>query len=363
MKLQQQLDERLIQRGYARSTRETYGHWVEKYFLHILKLHGRTVRPEKMTKDDVQQWLTDLAVKEHLAPTTQNVALQSVLFLYREILKIDFQGIDALRSQKPKLMPVVLNMAELGMMFDELKGIPQLIAKLQTGCGLRIGEVCSLRMKDLDFDREQMTVRHAKGAKDRVTIFPKELHDAVRSQIKSMDVLFSSDRRDGMPGVSMPFAYDRKSTSASTSWTWFYLFASGQLSKHPDTGKLGRHHLDPDHINRKFTDAARKVRLTKKLTSHAFRHTFATYMLSNGTDIMTLANMMGHNDIRTTQIYLHCNLNSGEMQRTPFGNLLAGRKEERVKPPLREMLQNPPEREPFAKAEKFIPRLFTGTDG
>lgn len=323
MKLLQKLDEKLIQRGSPRSTRDTYGHWVEKYFRYILKVHGTSVHPGQMKSKDVEQWLTHLAVKECLAPSTQNVALQAVLFLYREILGVELTGIDALRSQKPKLMPVVLNLSELELMFDNLAGVPLLIAKLQTGCGLRIGEACSLRIKDLDFDREQMTVRHAKGAKDRVTIFPKELHEAVRSQIRSMEVLFEDDRKKNMPGVSMPYAYDRKCQSASTSWPWFYLFASGQLSKHPDTGKLGRHHLDQDHINRKFTDVARKVRLAKKLTSHAFRHTFATYMLANGTDIMTLANMMGHNDIRTTQIYLHCNLNSGQLQRTPFANLLA----------------------------------------
>ena len=358
MKLLQRLDEKLIQKGSPRSTRETYGHWVEKYFRHILNVHGRDVRPESMGTKDVEQWLTHLAVKEYLAPSTQNVALQAVLFLYREILAIDLKGIDALRSRKPKLMPVVLNLAELGLIFDELKGIPMLVAKIQTGCGLRIGEACSLRIKDIDFDREQITVRQAKGAKDRVTIFPKELHDDVRKQIKSMDVLFSSDRRDGMPGVSMPFAYDRKSSTASTSWPWFYLFASGNLSKHPDTGKLGRHHLDQDHINRKFTEAARIVRLPKKLTSHAFRHTFATYMLANGTDIMTLANMMGHNDIRTTQIYLHCNLNSGEFQKTPFANLLSGEKtakQEIKKPPLEGMLRHP--REPQAKPQL---RVFAG---
>jgi integron integrase len=354
MKLLQRLDEKLIQKGSPRSTRQTYGHWVQKYFRHILSVHGREVKPESMGTKDVQQWLTHLAVKEHLAPSTQNVALQSVLFLYREILGIQLTGIDALRSKKPKLMPVVLNMAELASMFSELSGVPLLIAKIQTGCGLRIGEACSLRIKDLDFEREQMTVRHAKGAKDRVTVFPKELHEAVRSQIKSMEVLFSSDRRDGMPGVSMPFAYDRKSTSAGTSWPWFYLFASGQLSKHPDTGKLGRHHLDPDNINRKFTEAARVVRLAKKLTSHAFRHTFATYMLANGTDIMTLANMMGHEDIRTTQIYLHCNLNSGEMQKTPFANLLSGVKSEQPKQvsPMEEVLRNPP--------AVFKPRIYKG---
>jgi integron integrase len=341
--LLKKLDEKLVQKGYARSTRKTYGGWVEKYFWHILNLHGKSVRPEKMTSKDVAEWLTHLAVKEYLAPTSQNVALQSVLFLYRELLGIELQGIDALRSKKPQLMPVVLNMAELELMFDELKGIPLLIAKLQTGCGLRIGEACSLRIKDLDFDRQQLTVRHAKGAKDRVTVFPVELHDAVRSQIKSMQVLFDDDRRKNMPGVSMPYAFDRKSSSACTSWPWFYLFASGQLSKHPDTGKLGRHHLDQDHINKKFTAAACKVRLTKRLTSHAFRHTFATYMLSHGTDIATLANMMGHSDVRTTMIYLHCNINSGEFQKTPFGNLLAGKSIDKptAKPPLKELLSNP----------------------
>jgi site-specific recombinase XerD len=347
--LLQKFDEKLIQKGYARSTRKTYGGWVEKYFRYILKLHGKTVRPEKMTAKDVEHWLTHLAVKEYLAPTSQNVALQSVLFLYRELLGIELQGIDALRSKKPQLMPVVLNMAELGLMFGELKGIPLLIAKLQTGCGLRIGEACSLRIKDLDFDRQQMTVRHAKGAKDRVTVFPVELHDAVRSQIRSMEVLFEErPKRTNMPGVSMPYAFDRKSTSACTSWPWFYLFASGQLSEASRHRKAWSASLGPRSHQQEVYGSGSQGAIDQAVhITRVSTFAFATYMLSsNGTDIKTLASMLGHSDVRTTMVYLHCNINSGQVQKTPFGDLLSGEasRKPKAKPPLQELLSNPVQR-------------------
>lgn len=331
------LDEKLQQRGSPRSTRRTYGLWVERYFRHILRVHGGDVHPAKMGSKDVEQWLTHLAVSEHLAPDTQNVALNAVLFLYRHILEIDLQGIDALRSKKPKRLPTVLTIAELSRIFAHLSGVPLLVAKLQTGCGLRIGEAVSLRIKDLDFEREQLTVRFGKGAKDRVTCFPKQLHAAVQQQIKSMSVLFENDRRSNNPGVSLPYAFGRKCKSVHTSWSWFYLFTSGSFSRDPDSDFVGRHHIDASHINRQFANAARVARITKRVTSHAFRHSFATHMLTHGTPIMDLAQMMGHNDIRTTQIYLHVNMASGEVQRTPFGEILAN-------PQLRRAVERRPQR-------------------
>ena len=324
MKLLEQLDQKLRIKGSPISTRKTYGQWVRRYFLFILKVNGPTVHPKDLGSRDVEKWLTHLAVNEHVAPSTQDNALQSVLFLYRQVMGIELTGIDALRSRRPKRMPTVLSIPELGKIFPFLARQALLIAQLQTGCGLRIGEAVSLRMKDLDFDREQIIVRHAKGAKDRATVFPKELHESVKHQMQSMEVLFDSDRRGNMPGVSMPHAFGRKSKNASSEWPWFYLFASGNLSRHPDTRELGRHHIDGSNINRQFKTAAANGKVAKRVTSHTFRHSFATHMLCVGTDIMTLASMMGHDDIRTTQVYLHCNINSGEMQRSPFARLLAG---------------------------------------
>lgn len=323
MKLLDQLDQKLRTRGSPRSTRKTYGWYVRKYFLFILAKYGRSIHPKELGKETVEQWLTHLACNEHVSPTTQGVALQAVLFLYREILGIELAGIDALRSRKPKRVPVVLNYEELRTIFSRMSGVALLIAKLQAGCGLRIGEAVSLRMKDLDFDREQIAVRAAKGAKDRYTVFPKELHEAVQKQQQSMDALYRDDRRRNLPGVSLPYAFARKSPSAATSWPWFYLFASSNLSSDPDTKVVARHHIHASHINRQMSQAARSARLAKRVTSHAFRHSFATYMLSSGTDIQSLASMMGHSNIQTTMIYLHCSTNSGTVQRSPFAEILA----------------------------------------
>lgn len=322
MQMLERLNQKLMQVGSPRTTRRTYARWAKSYFLFILRNYGRDIRPEQCGKKEIEAWLTEMAKAEY-SPTTQNVALAAVLFVYKNLLGIEIDGVDALRSRKSTRIPTVLNMGELEKLLSGLHGVPLLTSKIQAACGLRIGEVCSLRIKDLDFERQQITVRAGKGAKDRITCFPDELHDAVRRQIDSMQVLFNHDRQGNMPGVSVPFAFDRKSPTASTSWPWFYLFASGNLSRHPDTKKLARHHVDSSNINRAIGDAARKVRIAKRVTSHTLRHTFATYMLSSGTDIQTLASMMGHGDIRTTQIYLHCNANSGVMKRSPFAELLA----------------------------------------
>lgn len=323
MKLLDQMDLKLRQLGSPRTTRKTYATWVEKYFRFILKVHGNSVHPRDLGAVDVERWLTQLAVADNVAPATQNVALQSVLFLYKRVLGIELTGIDALRARKTTRLPTVLSMPELGRVFEKLRGIPLLVAKLQTGCGLRLNECLSLRVKDLCFDSEHITVRGGKGRKDRVTCFPSELHSDVQRQLDSMRVLHEHDRRDGNPGVSMPHAFGRKSPSAASEWAWFYIFASGNLSRDPDSKVLARHHMNDSHINRQFKAAAQQGRVAKRVTSHTFRHSFATHMLATGTDIRQLASMMGHSDIRTTMIYTHVVANTSRVQRTPFAEILA----------------------------------------
>jgi integron integrase len=323
MKMLERMDQKMRQVCLARNTRKVYLDWARRYFIWIVRKHGRSVHPEQLGKDAVEQWLTDLALTNNYSETTQNQALHAVLFLYHRVLEKKIEGVDALRAKKPTRVPVVLSLPESGRLLAQMHGIPLLIAKLQLGCGLRVGEAVSLRMKDICFDRLQLTIRMGKGKKDRLTILPAELRDDIEAQMKSAAVLCRADRASNMPGVSMPNALDRKLPSASLSWAWWYLFPAAQLSKHPDTGKLARHHLGSDHLNKHLSRASRAAKIGKRVTTHTLRHSFATHMLSAGTDIQTLASMMGHSDIRTTQIYLHCNANSGVSQRSPFAEILA----------------------------------------
>lgn len=262
MKMIDRLEDKLLQLGSPRTTRRTYRTWVNRYFRFIVQEYGREIRPEACGKAEIEAWLTAMA-KDDYSPRTQAVALQAVLFLYHQILEIRVEGVDALRPRKSTRVPSVLNMTEVERLLAAMKGIPLLTSKIQVGCGLRIGEVCSLRIKDLDFKREQIFVRAAKGAKDRITCFPKAMHADVQRQV------------------------------------------------------------DSSNLNRSVTAAASRAGIAKRVTTHTLRHTFATYMLSYGTDIQTLASLMGHSDIRTTQVYLHCNTNSGTALRSPFAELLA----------------------------------------
>ena len=310
-------------KGSPIKTRRTYSHWVERFIRHCRNPDGSSRHPSELGKADIEDWLSHMAMQLHVAPSTQNGALQSVLSFYRVMFERQFEGINALRARRPERMPTFLNIPELVQLFEQLPAVPLVGAQLQTACGLRVGEMLSIRIKDFDFEREQIIVRGAKGAKDRATVFPKEMHDSVRWQMKSMRVLYESDRRDNQPGVSLPYAFGRKCKSAATDWAWFYLFASDQISRCPDHGTVARHHMDASNYNKHLRSAGRKARIPKRVSSHVLRHAFGTHMISCGTDIRTLQSMMGHSDIRTTQIYLHCDANTGVMNKTPFAKLLA----------------------------------------
>lgn len=336
-------------KGSPISTRKTYLLWIERFIRHCRNPNGSWRHFTELGKVDIENWLSSMAMNGNIAPATQDIAMQSVLTFYRVMYDRTFEGINALRPKKPERMPTFLNMTELGQLFVELPRVPLVKAQLQTACGLRVGEMLSIRMKDFDFEREQIIVRSAKGAKDRATIFPKEMHDLVRWQMNSMRVLYESDRRDNMPGVSLPYAFGRKCKSAATDWAWFYLFASDRISKCPEYGTVARHHADDSSYNKQLRTAARKAKIPKRVSSHVLRHAFGTYMVACGTDIRTLQSMMGHSDIRTTQIYLHCDANTGTLNQTPFAKLLA----------------NPELVQSCRRSESDAPQLkrFTGTDG
>lgn len=317
-------DKVMRRQGKARSTRATYRKHLVSLFRWAKWKHGKWMHPRDIGRDGVERWLSDLANVKNVSPTTQNVALQAALFLFREVLKVDLQNIDALRARRPKRLPVVLSVQEVTKLLQQLRGRDLLIAKLLYGSGLRIGEALSLRLKDIDFDRRQITVRAAKGAKDRVVQMPRSIIDDLLHQTAEAERMHASDIRSNQCRVEVPFSYAVKCPSAPQQIGWYWLFPSYQLSKHPDEGWIGRFHIDHSNFGRTLRIAAVKCGIRKQVTPHKLRHAFATHAHESGMPLASLQKLLGHEDLRTTQIYLHASSDGATAETSPLDRLHVG---------------------------------------
>jgi integron integrase len=251
------------------------------------------------------------------------LALQSICYLYREVLKQPLEDVNALRSKRPENVREVVDQSELVKLFAAMRGVELLATQLMYGCGLRIGDVVKIRIKDISFERCQIHIHSGKGDKSRYVPFPKVLHDAVRQQIESMRIVHADDVRQGLNGVSLPDGFGRKSSTAHTEFAWWYLFASDNYSRCPRSGDLYRHHRDKSHIGRLIKDAVKRAGIDKRITSHCLRHSWATHSNEMGVDIRTLQVLLGHTDIRTTEIYVHANKDKATASKNPLESLLA----------------------------------------
>jgi site-specific recombinase XerD len=243
--------------------------------------------------------------------------------LYREIIKQPLEGVNALRSKRPETVREVVDQSELIKLFQALRGVELLSAQLMYACGLRIGDAVKIRIKDISFERCQIHIHSGKGDKSRYVGFPKILHESVKQQIESMRVLHADDIRQGLNGVSLPDGFGRKSPKAHTEFAWWYLFASDNYSRCPRSGNLYRHHRDKSHIGRLIKDAVAKAGIDKRITSHCLRHSWATHSNEMGVDIRTIQVLLGHSDIRTTEIYVHANKDRATASKNPMEALLA----------------------------------------
>jgi integron integrase len=332
--------------GRSELTFKTYWGWCEKY-IDFLRQHAEEFRnPELTSRSKAERWLSSLANgKEWVSKNTQNLALQSICYLYREVLKQPLEGVSALRSKRPENVREVVDQSELIRLFRALRGVELLAAQLMYGCGLRIGDVAKLRIKDISFERSQIHIHSGKGDKSRYVPFPNVLHEPVKKQIESMRVVHADDVRQNLNGVSLPDGFGRKCKSAHLEFAWWYLFASDNYSKCHRSGTLYRHHRDKSHIGRLIKDAVKRAGIDKRITSHCLRHSWATHSNEMGVDIRTLQVLLGHTDIRTTEIYVHANKDKATASKSPLESLLANpdlqqeiRKEHQVqvqKPTLR----------------------------
>jgi integron integrase len=310
---------------YARRTERSYCDWVRRF----VKFHGMKSRADLAGgKEKVEAFLTDLAVRGGVSAATQNQAFQALLFLYGRVLEQPLEGVDALRAERKPRVPEVLTVEEARRVIALLNGVPQLVVKLIYGSGLRLMEALRLRIKDLDFKMLSVTVREGKGGKDRVTPLAVSLAGPLQEHLEKVRLTFAADRRAGVAGVWLPFALARKYPSAGTEWVWQWVFPSRSVAVDPEWRsstphpqslspveaerevRRRRHHLDPGTIDKALRVALGKAGLAKRVTSHTFRHSFATHLLQRGQDIRTIQELLGHADVSTTMIYTHV-LNQG----------------------------------------------------
>jgi len=270
----------------------------------------------------IETFLTDLAVNGKVAPSTQNQAMNALVFLYRQVLKAPLEEkIDAVRADRKVNVPVVLTREEVAKVVSLLDGEAQTIVKLLYGSGLRIMEAVRLRVKDMDFQMKQVTVRSGKGDKDRFTTLPVSLIPPLENQMRKARVLHEQDLAQGHGAVYLPYALARKYPSAAKEWAWQYLFPARDLSTDPLAGVRRRHHVDPSVVNKAIKVAVRRAGLTKVISAHSFRHSFATHLLQRGTDIRTIQELLGHTDVATTMIYTHVLQQGGQGVPSPLDDL------------------------------------------
>ncbi len=272
-----------------------------------------------MGSGEIEAFLTHLAVNRKVAASTQNQAFNALLFLYKQVLQLDnFGNIDAKRAKLPERLPVVLSEHEVVLLIDSMTGIHKLIGKMLYGTGMRGIECLRLRIKDIDFNRNEITVRRGKGEKDRITMLPVSLREPLMAQLKYVKSLHNEDLRNGYGTVHLPFALAKKYPNAEKEYRWQYVFPAHKLSVDPRSGITQRHHFHLSSLNRGIRKAANTAGIQKDVTSHVYRHSCATHLLEDGYDIRTIQELLGHKDIRTTQIYTHVLNRGGRGVRSPW---------------------------------------------
>ena len=287
---------------YSYSTERTYVHWIKHYILFHHKKH-----PIEMGKDEIESYLTKLAVKDKVSPTTQNQAFSALLFLYKEVLGIDMSewNIQALRAQERKHIPVVLSKEEVQKVLRNVPAEYTLIVHLMYGCGLRMNEALNLRTKDIDFGFDKIYIWDSKSLKDRTIPLPQKLKSQLLEQVKKVKEIHKADLENGYGSVHIPYALAKKYPKAQHEIKWQFLFPMKNISVDPRSKEKRRYHVHPQTLGRNIKVAAQKANLNKRVTSHIFRHSYATHLLQAGIDLRSIQELLGHKSVETTMIYTH----------------------------------------------------------
>lgn len=287
---------------YAYNTEQNYCSWILQY----VKFHGGKTHPKHLNKYDVERFLSFLAEKKGVAAATQKQAFNALIFLYKKVLDMDLgDGIAPTQSKRRMNLPTVLTQEEVSKVLRNIRGNHALMAKVLYGCGLRLMECVRLRVKDVDFGQSRIFVRNAKGGKDRSSVMPDSIKQELHEQIDSVVALHNEDIQDGFGEVYIPESLTRKYPNASREIAWQYVFPSKKRSKDPRSGKIMRHHVIESGLQKAVKKALQQSKIYKKAGCHTFRHSFATHLLENGTNIRVVQKLMGHADVKTTEVYTH----------------------------------------------------------
>ncbi len=305
-KLLEQMREQIRLRHYSIRTESVYMDWVRRF----IRFH-KYRHPLELGGPEVEAFLTHLAVRRDVSVSTQNQALSSILFLYQKVLHVELPWLEnVVRAKRPQRLPVVLTRAEVSSVFSQLDGSMWLIANLLYGSGMRLMEALRLRVKDVEFTRYEIVIRDGKGNKDRITMLPLTLAMPLKLHLERVRALHQQDLVEGFGITKLPYALARKYPHAASDWGWQFVFPSKNRSEDPRSGNIYRHHVHEKTVQRAMRNAVRGVGLTKPATPHTLRHSFATHLLESGQDIRTVQELLGHSDVKTTQIYTHV-LNRG----------------------------------------------------
>ncbi len=301
-------------RHYSRRTEKAYTGWIRRFVL----FHGKR-HPDEMGEAEITAFLSDLATRRRVAASTQNQALSALLFLYRDVLGHDLPWLDGIvRAKRPQRVPVVLSRAEVRALLERLHGTSWLAASLLYGAGLRLLEALRLRVKDVDSQRNEITVRRGKGAKDRRTLMPGSLKRPLATHLERVHRQHAADLASGAGSVALPDAVASKYPRAAWEWGWQWVFPATRSYRDRETGQRRRHRLHESVVQRAVKRAAREAGLTKPATCHTLRHSFATHLLEDGYDIRTIQELLGHKDLATTMIYTHVLNKGGRAVKSPL---------------------------------------------
>jgi integron integrase len=306
IKLLDRVRVRIRLKGYSIRTEKSYVSWIKRFIF----FHGMR-HPKEMGKSEIEAFLSHLVINSDVAASTQNQAFNAILFLYNQVLDEKMpENINSCRSKKPIKLPTVMSRSETFKVIKSMTGMHQIMAKLLYGSGLRVIECVRLRIKDIDFELNQIIVRDGKGKKDRVTVFPDEIKHPVKEHLVFVKHLHDKDTTAGFGNVYLPNALAKKYKNAGKQWCWQYVFPAKSLSIDPRSGTKRRHHIHVSSIQKALRSAARLAEINKPVSCHTMRHSFATHLLGNGYDIRTVQELLGHKDVSTTMIYTHV-LNRG----------------------------------------------------
>jgi integron integrase len=282
-------------------TEDAYVGWIVKY----VKFYKCQRHPNTMGRDEIECYLTHLAINKKVAPSTQNQAYSALMFLYKNVLKIEIEDVDAMRAKQNAWMPTVLSVPETRRLLSHMSGTYAIIGGLLYGGGLRLMEALRLRVKDIDFDRKQITLRDTKSNRDRVVPLPETITEPLRLHLAVIKAQWEIDLAAGHGDVELPNALDRKYPNAPTEWGWQYVFRAEKLSKDPRSGAVRKHHLYETGVQKAVAKAAKLAGIDKPVGPHTLRHSYATHLAERGEPIEVIQKLLGHKDIRTTMVYLH----------------------------------------------------------